>query len=106
MSTVPERRPRANEPSTLPLIRRGQWRSAAACRFADPEMFFPISDSGPAAQEQIAKAKAVCAICRVRCECLGFALWTGQSHGIWGGMTEYERATARRKVREQAAAIQ
>jgi hypothetical protein len=54
-------------PSTLPLIRRGQWRSAAACRFSDPEMFFPIADSGPA-QEQIAIAKAVCATCQVRRE--------------------------------------
>jgi WhiB family transcriptional regulator, redox-sensing transcriptional regulator len=94
---VPERRQPANEPWTLPLVRRGQWRSDAACRFSDPEMFFPISDSGPA-QQEIAKAKAVCATCQVWRECLGFALRTRQIHGIWGGMTEYERAAARRKA--------
>jgi len=43
-----------------------------------------------------AEAKAICAICRVRRECLTFALRTGQHHGIWGGTTEDERAAASR----------
>ena len=95
MSRVPERRPRADEPWTPPLITPGQWRSAAACRSADPEMFFPISDSGPA-REQTVKAQAMCATCQVRRECLAFALRTGQIYGIWGGTTEHERAAVRR----------
>jgi WhiB family redox-sensing transcriptional regulator len=33
----------------------------------------------------------VCAVCRVRRQCLRFALATRQSHGIWGGTTEDER---------------
>jgi WhiB family transcriptional regulator, redox-sensing transcriptional regulator len=74
-------------------VTRGQWRSAAACRSADPDLFFPISESGPARQEA-ARAKAICASCLVRHECLTFALRTGQAHGIWGGMTENERAAA------------
>ncbi|HEV3067797.1 MAG TPA: WhiB family transcriptional regulator [Streptosporangiaceae bacterium] len=41
--------------------------------------------------EQAAEAKAICATCRVRRECLAFALRTGQIHGIWGGTTEHER---------------
>ena len=94
MSGVPECRARADESWTSRLIIRGQWRSAAACRSADPDLFFPISDSGPA-REQAAKAKAICATCRVRRECLAFALQTGQIHGIWGGTTEHERAAAR-----------
>ena len=101
MSGVPECRPRADESWTPRLIIRGQWRSAAACRSADPDLFFPISDSGPA-REQAAKAKAICMTCRVRRECLAFALQTGQIHGIWGGTTEHERAAAqRRTVSEQ-----
>jgi WhiB family redox-sensing transcriptional regulator len=84
------------------LVTRGQWRSVAACRSADPDLFFPISDSGPAL-EQAAKAKAICATCRARRECLAFALRTGQVHGIWGGTTEDERAAVRRRtVSEQA----
>ena len=67
------------------------WRSAAACRSADPELFFPITAFGQAL-EQVAQAKAICARCPVRRECLAFALRTRQPHGIWGGMTEEERA--------------
>ena len=95
MSRALERRPGAGESRTARLVTRGPWRSAAACRSADPELFFPISDSGPALK-QAAEAKAICATCRVRRECLAFALRTGQVHGIWGGMTERERAAVRR----------
>jgi WhiB family redox-sensing transcriptional regulator len=97
VSGVQERLPRADEPWTPRLVTRGQWRRAAACRSADPDLFFPISDSGPAL-EQAAKAKAICATCRVRRECLAFALRTGQVYGIWGGATEHERAAARRRT--------
>jgi len=34
------------------------WRSPAACRSADPDLFFPISSSGPSAA-QVAQAKAI-----------------------------------------------
>jgi WhiB family transcriptional regulator, redox-sensing transcriptional regulator len=69
---------------------RRHWRSAAACRVADPDLFFPVSSSGPAL-EQVAEAKEVCARCQVRPECLAFALRTRQVHGVWGGMSEQER---------------
>lgn len=95
MSGARERRPQVGEAWTTCLVTRGQWRSVAACRSADPDLFFPISESGPAA-EQAMKAKAICAACQVRRECLAFALRTGQVHGIWGGTTEDERAVVRR----------
>ena len=68
----------------------GHWRSAAACRFADPDLFFPISSSG-LALDQVAEAKEVCARCPVQPQCLAFALRTRQMHGVWGGMSEQER---------------
>jgi WhiB family transcriptional regulator, redox-sensing transcriptional regulator len=74
---------------------RADWRSAAACRSADPELFFPVSGFGQALK-QVAEAKAICARCPVRRQCLAFALRTRQPHGIWGGMTEEERAVIRR----------
>ena len=95
MRGVPERRRQAEKPWATARIVHGEWRSAAACRSADPELFFPISVSGPA-REQAAEAKTICAICPVRRECLTFALRTGQLHGIWGGTTEDERAAASR----------
>ena len=73
-----------------PLVRQEHWRSLAACQFADPDLFFPISSSGPALA-QVAQAKAICAGCQVRRECLAFALRTDQVHGVWGGLSEQER---------------
>jgi WhiB family redox-sensing transcriptional regulator len=75
------------------MIAEEGWRSVAACRSADPELFFPISASGKAL-EQVMEAKAICADCWVRRECLSFALRTQQKHGVWGGMTEQERYLA------------
>jgi WhiB family redox-sensing transcriptional regulator len=99
---VPERRQLAEKPRATERTAQAQWRSVAACRSADPELFFPISGSGPA-REQAAEAKAICAICRARRECLAFALRTGQLHGIWGGTTEDERAAARRRTARKQA---
>jgi WhiB family transcriptional regulator, redox-sensing transcriptional regulator len=77
------------------------WLSAAACRSTDPELFFPLSESGKAL-EQIAEAKVICAACPVRHQCLEFALRT-RSQGIWGGLTELERHAAARPMREEHA---
>jgi WhiB family redox-sensing transcriptional regulator len=59
------------------------WRSLAACQSADPDLFFPISSSGQSIA-QVVEAKAICARCQVRRECLAFALRTHQVHGVWG----------------------
>jgi len=77
------------------LAAERDWRSAAACQSADPELFFPVSAFGQALK-QVAEAKAICARCPVRRQCLAFALRTRQAHGIWGGLTEEERASIRR----------
>ena len=45
------------------------------------------------------KAKAICAKCPVRPECLAFALRTDQVHGVWGGMSEQERRPLRSAVK-------
>jgi WhiB family redox-sensing transcriptional regulator len=66
------------------------WRDHAACRWEDPELFFPVGTSGPALL-QIAEAKRVCARCPVIEQCLAWALDSGQDDGIWGGMSEDER---------------
>jgi WhiB family transcriptional regulator, redox-sensing transcriptional regulator len=95
VSGARERRQQIGEAWTTWLVTRGQWRSVAACRSADPELFFSISDSGPALEQAI-KAKAICATCRVQRECLAFVLRTWQVHGIWGGTTEHERPAVRR----------
>ncbi|MDX2649328.1 WhiB family transcriptional regulator [Streptomyces sp. NBC_00510] len=74
----------------------GWWRSAA-CADEDPELFFPVSSSGPGAGQE-ARAKAVCERCPVVGDCLEWALSTGQSPGIWGGTSEEERRALRRRA--------
>jgi WhiB family redox-sensing transcriptional regulator len=66
------------------------WAEQAACQFEEPELFFPVSEVGPGAR-QVAQAKAVCARCPVRDECLAFALDHGLDHGVFGGTTPDER---------------
>lgn len=73
------------------------WRHDAACRDEDPELFFPVSQVGPGAR-QAAEAKAVCARCPVRAECLGYALDNALDHGIFGGTTESERRALTRRA--------
>lgn len=78
------------------------WRHKAVCRDEDPELFFPVGNSGPALA-QIADAKLVCNRCPVTTECLSWALNTGQDSGVWGGMSEDERrALKRRNARTKA----
>lgn len=72
------------------------WRSEAACRDTDPDLFFPVGTTGPAI-DQIAQAKEVCGECDVREPCLEFALSTNQDSGIWGGTSEEERRKLRRR---------
>jgi hypothetical protein len=68
---------------------------ARACRDVDPELFFPVAESGPLYEAQVAQAKAVCAGCPIRAQCLAFAL-ERLPYGIAGGMTAGERAAVRR----------
>jgi WhiB family redox-sensing transcriptional regulator len=80
------------------------WRHRAACRDEDPELFFPIGNTGPALV-QIEEAKQVCRRCPVTDACLSWALASGQDAGVWGAMSEDERrALKRRNARARARA--
>lgn len=72
------------------------WRDRAACLTEDPELFFPIGNSGPA-MAQVEQAKAVCRRCDVTETCLKWALETGQDAGVWGAMSEDERRSLKRR---------
>ena len=69
------------------------WQRLAACKGPYAEMFFPPS-SPERKDDKMARelsAKAICADCRVRKECLDYAVELREPHGIWGGMNEVER---------------
>jgi WhiB family transcriptional regulator, redox-sensing transcriptional regulator len=75
------------------------WMEDAACREpgVDPELFFPVSESGPGVR-QVAAARAVCARCPVQRECRDWALQAGEPAGIWGGTTPEERRLLRSRM--------
>jgi WhiB family transcriptional regulator, redox-sensing transcriptional regulator len=85
---------------TLTSVPPADWRTAAACRHADADVFFPEGDpSVPAVAAQVAEALSVCAGCPVRTQCRDFALGTRQKWGVWGGTTEDERSNAAQRER-------
>ncbi|MCI9889667.1 WhiB family transcriptional regulator [Micrococcales bacterium 31B] len=73
------------------------WRHKSACLNEDPELFFPIGNTGPAIT-QIHEAKLVCQRCDVVNDCLKWALESGQDSGVWGGMSEDERRALKRRT--------
>jgi WhiB family redox-sensing transcriptional regulator len=79
------------------------WRDRAACLGVNPELFFPIGNTGPALL-QIEEAKAVCRRCEVVDNCLRWAIEAGQDDGVWGGLSADERrALKRRNARARLA---
>lgn len=68
------------------------WREKAACRTVDQDLFYPPKGL----PYEAAKAKAVCASCPVRQDCLEYALANGERHGIWGGLAPRERHRLRK----------
>lgn len=77
-----------------------RWRSRGLCRDEDPDLFFPIGNTGPALL-QIDEAKTVCHRCPVSATCLSWALETGQDAGVWGGLSEDERRALKRRNRRR-----
>lgn len=72
-------------------------RPRAACADEDPELFFPIGDSGPALLQE-GEAKAVCRRCPLIERCLQGALERNESDGVWGGLSEKERRSLKRRA--------
>jgi WhiB family redox-sensing transcriptional regulator len=74
---------------------RPDWSADAACLGRDDIDWFPTqANKGGrtrAFQANVDAAKAVCASCTVRSECLAGALAHWGTAGIWGGLTEIER---------------
>jgi WhiB family redox-sensing transcriptional regulator len=77
-----------------------EWRHRAACAGNPTNLFFPVGTSRDAI-DQTEEAKAVCRPCPVRQACLAFALDTGQSEGVWGGLSEGERRALVRRSRRK-----
>ena len=72
------------------------WRNQSACLDEEPELFFPIGNTGPALV-QIEEATAVCRRCEVAQACLSWAMEAGQDAGVCGALSEDERRALKRR---------
>lgn len=73
-----------------------RWMDAAACANQPRDIFFPAGGRNTDLQ-----AKAICAGCPVRANCLDYALTTRSDHGVWGGLNPDERHQTRRTRERQ-----
>ena len=75
----------------------------AACRDADPELFYNAEREQLKAREiREALAKEVCARCEILEACRTWALEAGVKDGVLGGLTEKEREAIWKKSRRRA----
>ena len=75
----------------------------------DPELWFPLNVVPPDgfSRGRLQLAMDTCNLyCPVRAACLIYAVTTGQRYGIWGGLTEGQRASSKecRRIRQAAQA--
>jgi WhiB family transcriptional regulator, redox-sensing transcriptional regulator len=73
------------------------WAVRALCVGFDPEAFFPAGD------DAAAEARAICAACPVRGQCLAYAVTADERFGIWGGLDPRQRHTLRRRLERRGS---
>ncbi|RJK94815.1 WhiB family transcriptional regulator [Vallicoccus soli] len=86
-------------PEDLPgaLLHAWDWQRDAACRDADPSLFFAADDErGHSRLRREAAAHAYCGRCPVAAACLRHALGVQEPYGVWGGMSEVDLRRATR----------
>jgi WhiB family redox-sensing transcriptional regulator len=78
------------------------WMRRAACRCADPELFFPPGDGSQMGADQLRAAKTFCDSCPVAGDCLQYALAnpTKAAYGFWANTTPGARNRLRQRRRE------
>jgi len=76
------------------------WQHRASCLGTDTERFFsPDGERGNVRAQREHAAKQICQDCPVLAECRTHALAATEAYGIWGGMSENERARQTRRTR-------
>jgi WhiB family redox-sensing transcriptional regulator len=72
------------------------WMDRGACRGVPGVHFGPPNEHPAEQAPRVEAAKRVCAGCPVRPQCLSYAETRGERHGVWGGLSEEERAGRQR----------
>jgi WhiB family redox-sensing transcriptional regulator len=71
-----------------------EWTEQALCAETSPEVFFPSMGGS------ITEAKKICKRCAVQAQCLTYALENSERFGVWGGLSDRERARIARNPRK------
>lgn len=76
-----------------PMAAQWTWQLDGACRSLNPDAFFhPEGERGRERRDRASAAKVVCDACPVLRQCRQHALQVREPYGVWGGLTEEERA--------------
>lgn len=78
-------------PSLAEMLNRPAWFAHAAC-IGQTDAFYPTRG------EDVRPAKALCESCPVRDRCRALADTASAGFGIWGGTSERERRSLRRRA--------
>ena len=75
------------------------WQLDGACRRVSPETFFhPEGERGSRRRTRDETAKAICEVCPVLDRCRAHALAVREPYGVWGGLSEDERRSMKRRA--------
>lgn len=76
-----------------PVTENWEWQLCAACRGMDVEIFYhPPGERRHDRDDRVDRAKRICHQCPVIGECADHALKTMEPCGVWGGLSEDDRA--------------
>lgn len=86
-----------------PTVAGWEWQLRASCRGMDSDLFFhPEQERGIGRAAREARAKQICWTCPVLESCREHALTVEEPYGVWGGMSESERAAVLRSAKASA----
>ena len=71
----------------MTVVDTERWQERAACRGMEPSLFFP--EDNPRGHLMAPEARAICAKCPVRSDCLEYGL--REKDGVWGGLSYQQR---------------
>lgn len=64
-----------------------------------PDAFFTFDEDGR--NNSFLTARELCQQCPIRLICLSYALDNDEEHGVWGGLSPYERDVLRGRTRRR-----
>ncbi|WP_305728691.1 WhiB family transcriptional regulator [Nonomuraea pusilla] len=77
------------------------WHERGICRGEDQLFFAPDGERPAEKERRESLAKQLCSWCPSRNACLDHAMTRPESYGVWGGLTEAERHSERRRLQRR-----